>query len=144
MVFISGSYAFNIPQLNQESSDLPSPAISPGRAAILRFGFLSIGFVKSDHFNPDPGKLLIQRISIIGLIAHYLLRQPNPKTTFDGRTNQLHFMRRRRPRGSTRLDTEGGKGFNSVHYSSVKSIQHIWASITKVQAFFEMRCNYHG
>ncbi len=44
--------------------------------------------------------------------------------------------RRGRPRGSDRLDTGGIKGSNSVHCSSVKSIQHILGIHYKSTSFF--------
>ena len=94
MIFISDSYASKFLQPSEEPFDLPSLAISSELASILSFCLLSIGFMRSDHFNADPGKLLIQGITVIGLVTNDFFRQLHKKTAFDGTANKLHFMRR--------------------------------------------------
>ena len=79
---------------SKESLDLPSAAVSSQRSPILSIGLPPINFMWSDHLDTHLSKLGVQRIAVISLVTDDSVRKLYHEASFQGFTNQFHFMRR--------------------------------------------------
>jgi hypothetical protein len=91
---MSHLYSSKVLQPSKQSLDLPASAITAQRSTVLGAGFLSVDLMRSYHLNTLLAQPFIQRITVIGSISDQSFRSHLRKPGFEGRLNQLHFMRR--------------------------------------------------
>jgi len=82
----------------EQPLNLPSPLVAPERSAVLRRGFLSVGFVRRNHLDTLLGQLFIQRVGVVSLIANQSLRPFQGKNLSESFSDKGDFMRRSRRR----------------------------------------------
>jgi hypothetical protein len=73
---------------------LPPALVTPERSAVLRRGFLSVGFVRRNHLNTLLGQFFIQRVGVISLVANQSLRPFQDKNLSESCLDKGDFMRR--------------------------------------------------
>lgn len=96
MILPAGLDAAELLQPSKEALDFPAPPVAPKRSAILG-EVLARAAMGGDHFYPVFGKLGIEAVGVIGVIAN---EAPNWLRNEDFRQSllhQSHFVRGRTP-----------------------------------------------
>ena len=78
----------------KKALNFPSPTVWPKRSVILSLRPFALTPVRYNHLDSKGIQSLVQRITVVGLVANHLLCDLNPETPFDHFSDQLHLMRR--------------------------------------------------
>ena len=74
VILVTHNQAAEVLQPRKQPLNLPSSAIAPQWATILRDRFLPIPLVRRDHLNSCFGQRGVERVGVISLIANQSLR----------------------------------------------------------------------
>ena len=95
MVFVSNNQPPVVLKPSKESLNFPTTFVTPEFAAVLSSSPFSVPFMGGNHFNAAAlFEMLIESITIIGLITNKFVRSIFSKTAVYGILNKLYFVRR--------------------------------------------------
>ena len=78
----------------EEPLDLPASSVSPEFSPILCFRLLPVHLVRSNHIDTQLCQFIIQRVTVVSLVADNSLGELDQKTSFKRFSDQFYFMRR--------------------------------------------------
>ncbi len=94
MVFPASYEATKVVQPGKETFDFPASTVATQGPPILGSGFSAIAFVGCNEVNAIVLlQLLVQRITVVGQIAHQIFRRVRSEGLIEGRSHQPGFMR---------------------------------------------------
>ena len=86
--------AAEVLQPGEKTLDFPTTFVTAQNSAVLPLWFLTVSFVRRNHFNALCFEFLIERLGIISLIADQPSGLPRNETRLKSFADKADFMRR--------------------------------------------------
>ena len=96
MIIETNQNPTEILQPRKQALDFPASFVTAKFSPVLRFGALSIGFMRRDQLGFKLGEPLIQQVRIISFVADQLFRSSVGKARTKSLLEKSDFMRRSR------------------------------------------------
>ena len=95
MVFPTNDNATKIMKPREQALDLPTTPLTTQYPTVLRWGFASLGFVRSNQLHTEPlANLHIQWVTVVSAVADQSFGSFRKEAALDGGSDELCFMRR--------------------------------------------------
>lgn len=98
MIIVTNNDSTKFMEPRKKTFNFPAPLITAKFSAVLRYGFLSIAFMRGNQFNALFAQFGVQWIRVISFIADQSLRQLLGKNFGESLSDKADFMRRSRVR----------------------------------------------
>src|SRR5271169_7230855 len=95
VVFPTNDNATKIMKPREQALDLPTTPVTTQYPTVLRRGFASLGFVRSNQLHTEPlANLHIQWVTVVSAVADQSFGSFRKEAALDGGSDELCFMRR--------------------------------------------------
>ena len=93
IVLPAGDQPAEIVEPCEQPLHLPAPPVAAQRPAVLGLD-LAVGAIRGDQLDPNFGKLLRERVAVVGLVPDEAPGDVADEARFEGRADQADFSRR--------------------------------------------------